>query len=185
MILKISTLNIRGFNNKNKICFINDFLLEKNVDVCFMQETHINDQNTANFIKETFILFDVFFSLTKKSSGGVAIFIRKERGMNVLCEYFDSENRMHGVEVCLNSNGVFNFITIYAPNTYVCQNEFIQELYKYLSGKKNIILGGDFNFNFSNRENERSNIKNWKKWNYFCNLIVKLSRFAFSFANKC
>ena len=164
MILKISTLNIRGFNNKNKICFINDFLLEKNVDVCFMQETHINDQNTANFIKETFILFDVFFSLTKKSSGGVAIFIRKERGMNVLCEYFDSENRMHGVEVCLNSNGVFNFITIYAPNTYVCQNEFIQELYKYLSGKKNIILGGDFNFNFSNRENERSNIKNWKNF---------------------
>ena len=44
-----------------------------------MQKAHINHQSTANFIKETFILFDVFFFLTEKSSGGVAIFIRKER----------------------------------------------------------------------------------------------------------
>ena len=36
---------------------------------------------------------------------------------------------MHRVEVCLNNNNVFNFITIYVPNTYVCQNNFIQESY--------------------------------------------------------
>ncbi len=57
-------------------------------------------------------------------------------------EYFDCENRMHGIEVSFENINL-NFINIYAPNSSSSQCEFIQTLYSYLSSKKNIILGGD------------------------------------------
>ncbi len=51
-------------------------------------------------------------------------------------------------------NTIFNFINIYAPNSSMSQCEFIQTLYTYLSSKKNIILGGDFNY-IEDREYEK------------------------------
>jgi hypothetical protein len=53
-------------------------------------------------------------------------------------EYFDCENRMHGIEVSFE-NTIFNFINIYAPNSSMSQCEFIQTLYTYLSSKKKIL----------------------------------------------
>jgi hypothetical protein len=77
-------------------------------------------------------------------------------------EYFDCENRMHGIEVSFE-NTTFNFINIYAPNSSTSQCEFIQTLYTYLSSKKNIILVGDFNY-IEDREYEKKNNTYWKQF---------------------
>ena len=40
--IKFLTLNIRGMNEPNKVQYLKDFLRQKGVDICFLQETHID-----------------------------------------------------------------------------------------------------------------------------------------------
>jgi len=169
MALIISTLNIFSFNNKNKIMFIREFLDKNRIDICFIQETHIHDINIFNNVKETFSSYEFFSTLTTTNSRGVCIFIKRERNIKIMNEYFDCENRMHGIEVSFE-NTTFNFINIYAPNSSTSQCEFIQTLYTYLSSKKNIILGGDFNY-IEDREYEKKNNTYWKDFYKNFNLV--------------
>jgi exonuclease III len=134
MALIISTLNIFSFNNKHKIVFIREFLDKNRIDICFIQETHIHDINILNNVKETFSSYEFFYTLTTTNSRGVCIFIKRERNIKIMNEYFDCEKRMHGIEVSFE-NTTFNFINIYALNSSTSQCEFIQTLYKYLSSK--------------------------------------------------
>ena len=92
----------------------------------------------------------------------MCIFVKRERNIKILNEYFDCENRIHGIEVSFENTN-FNFINIYAPNSSSSQCEFIQNLYTYLSSKKNIILGGDFNY-IEDREYEKKNNTYWKQF---------------------
>ena len=160
MSFKISTINIFSFINKNKIMFIKDFLTQHNIDICFIQETHIDDAKTLDYIKEIYYSYDFFTTLTNGNSRGVGVFLRKERGIKILNEFFDCENRVHGIEVCINNKN-YTFINIYSPTSSYSQCEFIQNLYSLLSSKKNLFLGGDFNF-VEDREYERNNNNLWK-----------------------
>ena len=95
--------------------------------------------------KKHFLLIFFFSSLTTSNSRGVCIFVKKDKNIKIINEYFDCENRIHGIEVNFGNTNL-NFINIYAPNSSTSQCEFIQTLYTYLSSKKNIILGGDFSY---------------------------------------
>ena len=127
MALIISTLNIFSFNNKNKIMFIREFLDRKMIDICFIQETHIHDINIFNSVKETFSSYFLFSSLTTSNSRGVCIFVKKDKNIKIINEYFDCENRIHGIVVNFENTNL-NFINIYAPNSSTSQCEFIQTL---------------------------------------------------------
>jgi hypothetical protein len=107
-----------------------------------------------------FCLYDFYSTISSVNTRGVEIFIRKERGLKVLNEYFDNENRVHGIEVCFKNKN-YNFINIYSPTSSYNQCEFIQNLCTLLNSKKNIFLGGDFNY-IEDREYERNNNKLWK-----------------------
>ena len=159
MSIKISTLNIFTLNEKNKIMFVRDFIKKYKIDICFIQKTHIQDVSLFNFIEKLF-LYDFYSTISSDNTRGVAIFIRKERGLKVLNEYFNTENTVHGIEVCFKNKN-YNFINIYSPTSSYNQCEFIQNLYTLLSSKKNIFTGGDFNY-IEDREYERNNNKLWK-----------------------
>ena len=135
--------------------FICEFLDRNKIDICFLQETHIHDINIFNTVKETFSSYDFFSSLTTSNSRGVCIFVKKDKNIKIIIEYFDCENRLHGIEVKFEHTN-FNFLNIFAPNSSTGQCEFIQTLYTYLSSKKNIIIGGDFNY-IEDREYEKKN----------------------------
>jgi exonuclease III len=95
--INISTLNVRGFNRKSKVSFVYDFLLKYNIDILFIQETHVRDLNIISFIKNTFDDYDFFFKATEENSRGVAIFVKKSDKVLINNEYFDNENRMYGI----------------------------------------------------------------------------------------
>jgi exonuclease III len=135
MSIEISTLNIFTLNDKNKIMFVRDFIEKYKIDICFIQETHIKDVSIFNFIKDNLCLYDFYSTISPDNTRGVAIFIRKERGLKVLNEYFDTENTVHGIEVCFKNKN-YNFINIYSPTSSYNQCEFIQNLYTLLSSKK-------------------------------------------------
>ena len=126
----------------------------------FLQETHMCDAETFKFIEKTFLTYNFYYScLTEKNSRGVAICMKKSEKFNDTKHFFDSDNRVYGLEISVN-NQIYNLINIYSPNSCVEQNIFINSLYNILHKKTNIILGGDFNF-MEERESENSNVKNW------------------------
>ena len=160
MSVKLASINIFSFNDKNKVEFIKDFLDNHCIDICFIQETHVKDTQNMQIIKDKIYSFDVYSTLTKSYSAGVAILVRKDKGFKVINEYFEFDNRLHGVEICINKIN-FNFINIYTPNSSENQCEFVNDLHAIIGSKKNIILGGDFNY-IEDRDHDK---KNTKKWN--------------------
>ena len=55
------TFNVRGLNDLSKSLFIRDYLLEKNIGVCFLQETHIDCLNVVDTLEAYFCNFFCFF----------------------------------------------------------------------------------------------------------------------------
>ena len=99
----------------------------------------------------------------------MCIFVKKDKNIKIINEYFDCENKIHGIEVNFENTNL-NFINIYAPNSSTSQCEFIQTLYTYLSSKINIILAGDFNY-IEDREYEKKNNTYWKQFYKNFNLV--------------
>ena len=159
--LLVSTLNCQGLNKLDKLLLIKDILKKHHIDICFLQETHIDCEkqrsNLSLYLKEYF----VFCEVTENKTKGVAIIVKKS--LNCKFENIHHYNdRCMSLDIKLNSR-IFNLINIYVPNTPEEQIKFIEELTPILSKKKNVILGGDFNFvedNSLDRDNIRARVRN-------------------------
>jgi exonuclease III len=53
------TLNIRGINDANKTNFLKDYLRDQRVDICFLQETHLNSPDYVDERVTSFLIFSV------------------------------------------------------------------------------------------------------------------------------
>ena len=171
--VKLSTLNIRGLNSKEKVLYLKEFLMKYKIDICFLQETHIYKKQELLFLEETLKDYDIKTMICESKCRGVAILVRKADYLKINNIEYDDENRIFCVNVRIQ-NKDFNLINIYAPNLSSEQNDFIEKLYDYVGTKKRVILAGDFNFvtnkydrsgDTTNKDVcEKSNVKNWKKF---------------------
>ena len=170
--VKLSTLNIRGLNSKEKVLYLSEVLNTCHIDICFLQETHIHNKRELNFLEETLFRYEVKTMLCETKSKGVAILVKKADYIKINSFEFDDENRIFCVNVNIY-NYEFNLVNVYAPNLSSEQNLFVEKLYDYVCNKKKLILAGDFNFvldkkdregDNNNNMNDKSNIKNWKKF---------------------
>lgn len=50
--IRVATLNVNGARNSVKRMEVYDLMRQKQLDVLFLQETHSDDKNTAELIKE-------------------------------------------------------------------------------------------------------------------------------------
>ena len=144
MITKIrhSTFNCRGLNNLTDILKLNDIL--KKEKICHLQETNIskkeNKEKLLLYLKE----FDVFYDLTASESKGVAIIVKKSLKYKIVNIHFYSERIiMLKIEIF---DTTFNFVNIYSPNSIEEQISFVEMITNLISGLKNVILSGDFNY---------------------------------------
>ena len=71
------TLNIRGLNETNKVQFLKDFLRDQKVDICFLQETHINSPVYVDELGNIFCDFFAYFTVNFDKTKGVGVLIRK------------------------------------------------------------------------------------------------------------
>ena len=142
--LNIGTLNVRGFRNNNKRCKVFNMLHLEALDVIFLQETHCCNIKEAKMWGCQFN-GKAFWSFGSKHSCGVAILLRSHLNFKVLNFDFDCKGRYLVLDVQINGKE-FRFINVYAPNNSGERKLFISSLAKFLVCKKNVILGGDFNF---------------------------------------
>lgn len=170
-MIRIGTLNCRGLNQTQKMFLLKDFLYFYRIDVCLLQETHLISLDVLNVLKETLVGYNIFTMLCESKSKGVGFLIRKELPTR---SFSFEENRYACLEVLLNDK-IINLVNIYVPNIESEQIRFIERLSLLLRPKKNIILGGDFNFvesvsdrkNSLNREKKLSVKRNERSWSEF------------------
>ena len=148
--ITIGIINIRGINCTEKILYLFDIIKNNRIKILFIQETHLVDIKILKKIEETFIGYKTFFALCNNKTKGVCFIILDELNCcNTRVETPDLQ-RIMIVSLMINNTEI-SFVNIYVPNDSKEQITFINKLYDTLFYRKNIILGGDFNFVENNK----------------------------------
>jgi exonuclease III len=166
--IKIATLNIRSIYNEEKILYIKDLLIENNIDILFLQETHANEEEKNKYIQKHLRSYRYIFSYSDNASKGVGILISKTLDIDNIVTEIIEKNRIITTKIIIK-NYEINLINIYSPNTYEEQSQIIELMYNTCFLKKNIILAGDFNYvkndSIERDPPKRSNKIQIKEWN--------------------
>ena len=141
---KIASLNVRGFRDFQKRVKVNILFKAHNIDVLFIQESHCSNIKEAKHWENCFS-GKGFWSFGQNHSCGVGIILNSNMTYKVLHFDFDYKGRYVVLDLLLN-NIEFRLINVYMPNIHAERRSFISDLSVYLNTKKNIVLGGDFNF---------------------------------------
>ena len=142
--LKVGSLNVRGFRDLHKRQQVFNMFSLEGWDVLFIQETHCTNIKEAKSWGQNFN-GKLFWSFGSKHSRGVGIILSPHLNFELGNFDFDFEGRFLILDLTINDVD-FRFINVYAPNNGVERKTFINNLAKYLVTKRNLVLGGDFNF---------------------------------------
>ena len=144
MDLVITSLNINGFRSNQKQRLVKQFIDQNKIDILLLQETFVD--NLAKSIESILELENrIIWNFGRPDSCGVAILLIKNE---IQIENFHSDILGRVFRLDFNTDGFTNFrlVNAYFPTKSSERLEFPCTFLQYLSGAKNLILGGDFNF---------------------------------------
>ncbi|MBN3292510.1 YTX2 protein, partial [Polypterus senegalus] len=147
----IGTLNINGGRSPDKRVALFDFIRQKDLNVTFLQETHIDEQNQWEWSRDW--KGDILFSNGTNVSAGVAILFLGGLQVEVCSTDELVKGRLLKVTVKLQGS-VVTFINVYAPNEGEERLHFFNKLGDLLSKcdpEEVVVLGGDFNCTLDTR----------------------------------
>ena len=142
---KIATLNINGARDFRKRAKLFELMKQKHSDVMFIQETHSDEKNAADWVREW--EGKTFLSHKTSVSGGVGLLFSK----NFVPQSYSFENIIEGRLLKVRAvfdKCVFVFMCVYAPSTGVDRMIFLDQLCNALKNCKKdeyLFLSGDFN----------------------------------------
>ena len=143
-MIRIITVNCNGLREPAKIGYLKYVLENNNIDICLLQETHI-DNSKFGYSLERKLNYSCFWSFTENSRNkGVGILIKKDSDYHVSNFTFDPFGRYVVVDVIVNDYDI-RLVSMYAPNNICERKQFFNDNYHLFMGTKPIILGGDFN----------------------------------------
>ncbi|MCU7836932.1 MAG: endonuclease/exonuclease/phosphatase family protein, partial [gamma proteobacterium symbiont of Taylorina sp.] len=146
MALKIASININGFRSRRKHALVKTFVLENKIDILLLQETYVDSLRLAKNIEHFLHLNGrCLWNFGKADSCGVAIFLFND---NIRIENFHADvlGRVIRLDFAVDGYSNFRIINAYFPTNSTERLDFMSNFSQYLSGAKNLILGGDFNF---------------------------------------
>lgn len=141
-LFKLISLNVKGANSALKRRKILWYLKQKNPDLAFLQETHLEKKDSLLLQRDW--VGKVLYSAGSSSQRGVAILVRKNFNIKILRQQADEEGRWIAIEAELF--GIkYTLMNVYAPTME--KPGFFVGVSNVISGFGNpyIILGGDFN----------------------------------------
>ena len=146
MDLNIASININGFRSNYKHNLIKQFIAQSKIDILLMQETFVDNFHLAKSIEKTLKLENkIIWNFGKADSCGVAILLIKD---NIKIEKFHSDFQGRVIRLDFATDGFENFriVNTYFPSESAERLDFLSSFSKHLSGAKQVIIGGDFNF---------------------------------------
>ena len=143
--INILTLNSNGLraNTNQKLFEMKNLVISHRIDLLFLQETHVDNENLALQIQRKLQCFNAVWSYGSIRSCGVAIL---NFNSNIHFSKFDTDFDGRIVSVDITFNKIpYRVINIYTPTPDSDKSEFFKSLYPLLTGQHNTILAGDFN----------------------------------------
>ena len=114
-MLYINTINCNGLQSHDKIDYLKEVLHDNNVDICLVQETHIDNLVLGNIVEKR-LNYKCFWSLTDNNKHkGVGILISNYLECKIVNFSFDSFGRYVYVDISLNDFDI-RIVSVYAPN---------------------------------------------------------------------
>ena len=142
MNIKFCTWNIKGSNNVVKRKAVLNHLKKENVQVAFLQETHLNEEEHKKCLREW--VGQVYFTSYSTNKRGAIILIHRLLPFIAKDSYKDTDGRIVLVKGELYGESVL-LGNVYAPNVY--DEDFFGFLLSKIAEMDctNMIIGGDFN----------------------------------------
>ncbi|KAK6191805.1 hypothetical protein SNE40_003397 [Patella caerulea] len=142
--IRFVSINCRSFISPQKSRIIARDLRDMKVDIAFLQDTNICYVEKAKFY-ENVLGGKCIWSFGSRRSTGVGIVLFDHLNFVIRKINFDFEGRLVVVDVDIN-NAQYRLICIYAPVNCADRNDFLLTIPQYLTCKRYVIWGGDFNF---------------------------------------
>ena len=142
--INIASLNVRGFRDVSKRFKVFNMVNFESIDILFLQETHCSNIKEGKQWESKFN-GKIFGSFGGKHSRGVGILLSSKLKYEIGNFDFDHNGRFIVLDIVIN-NCEFRLINVYMPNNCSERRVFIPSLTKFMNSSKNVILGGDFNF---------------------------------------
>lgn len=141
MMYRFLSWNTNGINQPTKRRKVLNFIRKHNVDIAFLQESHLNDAEHCKLGKQW--QGQIYYSSFTSQARGVAILFRK--GVPFQLEYLERDKRGRYVLVRgFLANKPVTMLNVYGPN----QDEadfFVNLFFKINCSPAELIIGGDFN----------------------------------------
>uniref|UniRef100_A0A3Q3WRJ0 exodeoxyribonuclease III n=1 Tax=Mola mola TaxID=94237 RepID=A0A3Q3WRJ0_MOLML len=135
-------MNVKGANSAIKRRKILLYLKQKNTDLVFLQETHLEKEDLLLLQRDW--VGNVLYSAGASSQRGVAILILKNFNIKILKQQSDEKGRWLAIDAELFGIRC-TFMNIYAPTADL--PGFFVEVSNEITqfGNSYVVLGGDFN----------------------------------------
>ena len=160
MKFNICTLNVRGLGSKQKRNQVFQWLKNRNVSICLLQETHITNHQESNIKVEWGDHF--FLSGSSNNSQGIGIFINPNLVFKFISHTNIVNGRLQALHLQIDEKDII-IINIYGSN--LDDITLLESLEAYIIEHDdfNFIIGGDFNTILDNKLDK----KNGKKDTHF------------------
>uniref|UniRef100_A0A8C2FGH2 exodeoxyribonuclease III n=1 Tax=Cyprinus carpio TaxID=7962 RepID=A0A8C2FGH2_CYPCA len=145
MVLKIVTFNARGLMNVYKFEKVKE--LCRNEDVILLQETNWKE-NVMEDIRKRWEGELLVNNEEEKMGGGVAVLIRKDRGIKTKIIYNDKKGKCMVVEIEMEEDN-FVLVNVHAPNGEKEKKIYFNVLADVIEKWGKVVIAGDFNTVFS------------------------------------
>ena len=141
MTLRLGSLNVDGINDDNKRHTLFTTLKNTNLDIVFLQETHIQFKDIIT-VKKQWHNTSIWNPAPSARAGGTAILFLKD--LNITETYTDETGRLTTVTVKIYDDTV-QLINIYGPTTPGEREDFFEDCLHKTYTTTYTIMGGDFN----------------------------------------
>lgn len=140
--LHIISWNVNGLNGPIKRTACLDYLHRHQVDLAFIQESHLRKPDVQRFSNK-FYYVAASSSLNSKSRGTLVV-LKRKLSLNILEKYSCEDGRVSYIKACIAGHN-FAFISIYAPSQF--DPNFFPALTKTLLQIQDcfLILGANMN----------------------------------------
>ena len=149
MSLNLLSLNVNGLRDNRKRQTLFHWIKSKNVDICLLQETHVENVNEMNMWTKQWG-GKAFWSAGTQASRGVACLVKCGLDINFSKVEKDTDGSYLRLDFKIDELNI-SLINVYAPNVPADRKNFFTMLHGKLYEIQNndnppeIMLGGDFN----------------------------------------
>ena len=172
--VRFVTLNVRGIRGDKRYAIFR-WLVEKQYDIVFLQETYCTDSFVKKFNHGW--SGDIYHSTaTTNHSKGICVLFRKNLNYELIDVHEICKGRALLVNISIAGN-TFTLVNVYAPNEVRERIKFFNDvndaIQSYAVNKQSILIGGDFNC-VNSKEDKVSSITLDKSHYTLCKLKESL-----------